>query len=82
MTRETPAQMRSRAEAALVQPGKARLKTKRTLDEQTEAVRPLVVQAVAMEVPYSRITELTGVAANTARAWYYASQSADSATPS
>lgn len=69
MTQQTPAQLRAEAEAALKTPGARRIKIKRQLDEVEQELRPLVVQAVAMEVPYRRITELTGVAPNTARAW-------------
>jgi len=69
MTQQTPAQLRATAEAALVDPGAER---KRLLDE-LEAVevriRPLVVEAVRMEVPYRRINELTAVAPNTAIKW-------------
>lgn len=69
MTQQTPAQLRATAEAALKPLGSKRIKIKNQLDEVEAELRPLVVQAVAMEVPYRRITELTGVASNTARAW-------------
>lgn len=74
MTQQTPAQLRATAEAALKPLGSKRIKIKTQLDEVEEQLRPLVVEAIRMEVPYRRITALTGVASNTARAWSKAAQ--------
>lgn len=69
MTQQTPAQLRATAEAALKPLGTKRIKLTAQLEELEKALRPVIVQAVAMEVPYRRIYELTGVSPNTARAW-------------
>jgi hypothetical protein len=70
MTQQTPAQLRATAEAALKPLGTKRIKLLAQAKELETELRPLVVQAVAMEVPYRKITELTGVASNTARLWW------------
>lgn len=69
MTQQTPAQLRAAAETDLKPLGTKRLRIKAQLDALDEELRPVVVRAVAMEVPYRRIQELTGVSPNTARAW-------------
>lgn len=69
MTQQTPAQLRASAEAALKPLGAKRIKLLAQLDEVEAELRPLIVQAVTMEVPYRRITELTAVASNTVRKW-------------
>ncbi|WP_331718157.1 hypothetical protein OG565_33960 (plasmid) [Streptomyces sp. NBC_00138] len=69
MTQQTPAQLRATAEEALKPLGQKRIKLLAQLDALDTELRPLVATAVAMEVPYRRINELTAVASNTARAW-------------
>ncbi|MEU3438516.1 hypothetical protein [Streptomyces sp. NPDC006863] len=69
MTQQTPAQLRANAEAALKPLGQRRIKLLAQLEELELELRPLIATAVAMEVPYRRITELTAVASNTARKW-------------
>lgn len=69
MTQQTPAQLRAEAEAALTPLGQQRIRLLAKLEEVEKQLRPLVAAAVAMEVPYRRINELTAVAPNTARAW-------------
>jgi hypothetical protein len=69
MTQPTPAQLRAEAEAALKPLGQKRIKLLAQLEAVDAELRPLVAHAVTMEVPYRRITELTAVAPNTARAW-------------
>ncbi|MBQ0855733.1 hypothetical protein J8N05_47115 (plasmid) [Streptomyces sp. BH-SS-21] len=69
MTQKTPAELRADAEASLKAPGQQRIKLLAQLEEIEEGLRPLVAEAVRMEVPYRRINELTAVAPNTARAW-------------
>ncbi|MGP3691755.1 hypothetical protein ACTVZO_45240 [Streptomyces sp. IBSNAI002] len=69
MTQQTPAQLRATAEAALKPLGTKRIKLLAQLEEVEAELRPLIVQAVTMEVPYRRITELTAVASNTVRKW-------------
>jgi hypothetical protein len=61
--------MRAEAEADLQGPGGKRVKLLAQLSELDETLRPLVIRAVAMEVPLRRIQSLTGVSPNTARAW-------------
>jgi hypothetical protein len=65
----TPAALRARAEEALKAPGRKRLKALAAVQAAEEELRPLVVAAVRNEVPFRKITELTGVAPNTARSW-------------
>jgi hypothetical protein len=69
MMQQTPAQLRAHAEAALKPLGQKRIKLLAQLDEVEAELRPLVVEAVRMEVSYRRISELTAVAPNTATAW-------------
>jgi len=69
MTQLTPAELRAQAEAALKPLGQKRIKLLAQLEEVERELRPLVANAVRMEVPYRRINELTAVAPNTARAW-------------
>lgn len=69
MTQQTPAQLRAQAEEALKPLGQKRIKLLAQLEEVEAELRPLVVTAVRMEVPYRRINELTAVASNTASAW-------------
>lgn len=70
MTQKTPAQLRADAETALRPLGQKRIRLLAQLDALDAELRPLVVQAVRMELPFRRINELTGVAPNTARAWH------------
>jgi hypothetical protein len=69
MTQQTPAQLRATAEVALKPLGQKRIKLLAQLEEVEAELRPVIANAVAMEVPYRRIYELTGVSPNTARAW-------------
>jgi hypothetical protein len=80
MTQKTPAQLRAEAEAAIKPDGQKRIKLLAELEEIERRLRPLIAEAVRMEVPYRRITELTAVAPNTARAW--AKAEAEKATES
>ncbi|MFJ6701120.1 hypothetical protein ACIQM4_34405 [Streptomyces sp. NPDC091272] len=65
----TPAELRSAAEKALTAPGRRRIRLLAQLDALDAELRPLIQTARTMEVPLRRITELTGVAPNTVRAW-------------
>lgn len=65
----TPAQLRAEAEAALKPLGQKRIRLLAQLEELEAELRPLVVHAVRMEVPFRRINELTAVSPNTAAAW-------------
>jgi hypothetical protein len=69
MTQKSPAELRADAEKAITPLGQKRIKLLAQLEEIDEELRPLVAEAVRMEVPYRRINELTAVAPNTARAW-------------
>ncbi len=69
MTQKTPGESRAEAEAALKPLGQQRIKLLAKLEEIEQELRPLIAEAVRMEVPYRRINELTAVAPNTARAW-------------
>ncbi|MFJ8628882.1 hypothetical protein ACIRD3_39375 [Kitasatospora sp. NPDC093550] len=69
MTQRTPSQLRADAEAKLAGPGARRIQLQSDIDDLDEELLPLVVEARAMEVPFRRITELTGIASNTVRAW-------------
>ena len=69
MTQKTPAQLRAEAEAAIKPQGQKRIKLLAELEAIDRELRPLIAEAVRMEVPYRRINELTAVAPNTARAW-------------
>jgi hypothetical protein len=69
MKQKTPAELRADAEAALKPLGQRRIRLLAQLDEVDQQLRPVIATAVAMEVPYRRINELTAVAPNTARAW-------------
>ncbi|MFJ2923358.1 hypothetical protein [Streptomyces sp. NPDC087307] len=69
MTQKTPAQLRADAEAALTPLGRKRLRLLAQLEGLDVELRPVLVEAVRMEVPLRRIYELTGVSPNTSRAW-------------
>ncbi|MEU6127411.1 hypothetical protein [Streptomyces sp. NPDC047123] len=69
MTQKTPAELRADAEAALKPLGQRRIKLLAQLEEIDREMRPLIAEAVRMEVPYRRINELSAVSPNTARAW-------------
>jgi hypothetical protein len=69
MTQKSPAELRAEAEAAIKPKGQRRIKLLAELEEIDRELRPLIAEAVRMEVPYRRINELTAVAPNTARAW-------------
>jgi hypothetical protein len=69
MTQQTPAQLRAQAEEAIRPLGQKRIKLLAQLEEVEAVLRPLVVEAVRMEVAFRRINELTAVAPNTALAW-------------
>ena len=69
MTQKTPAQLRAEAETAITPLGQKRIRLLTQLEEIDRDLRPLIAEAVRMEVPYRRINELTAVAPNTARAW-------------
>ena len=69
MTQKTPAELRAEAEAAITSLGQRRIKLLAQLEEVDRELRPLIAEAVRMEVSYRRINELTAVAPNTARAW-------------
>lgn len=65
----TPADLRAAAIDTIRPLGQRRLHLLAELEALDADLRPRVAHAVAMEVPYRRITELTGVAPNTARSW-------------
>lgn len=69
MTQMTPAQLRAEAEKAITPLGQKRVRLLAQLEEIDRDLRPLIAEAVRMEVPYRRINELTAVSPNTARAW-------------
>jgi hypothetical protein len=69
MTHTTPSQLRAQAEVDLKTLGQKRIKVLAQLEEIDKQLKPKIARAVEMEVPYRRITELTAVASNTARAW-------------
>lgn len=69
MTQKSPAELRADAEKAITSPGQRRIRLLAQLEEVEEELRPLIAEAVRMEVPYRRINELTAVSPNTARAW-------------
>ncbi|MCW2899239.1 MAG: hypothetical protein JWO67_1504 [Streptosporangiaceae bacterium] len=75
MTQKTPAELRADAEAALKPLGQKRIKLLAQLEALEVELRPLILQAISMEVPYRRINELTAVSPNTARAWNKAADS-------
>lgn len=69
MTQITPAQLRAQAEDNLRDLGRQRLGLLAQLEEIDQELKPRIRAAREVELPYSRITTLTGVAPNTARAW-------------
>ncbi len=69
MTQQTPAQLRASAEEKLKPLGQKRVRLLAQLEALDAELRPVLVDAVRMEVPFRRIYELTGVSPNTARAW-------------
>jgi len=71
---QTPAQLRAQAEAAIKPLGAKRIKLLAQLEELDAELRPLIVEAVRMEVPYRRIREVTGVSPNTSAAWKRAAE--------
>ncbi|MEU5164591.1 hypothetical protein AB0G74_33905 [Streptomyces sp. NPDC020875] len=69
MAQMTPAHLRAQAEKALGTPGGKRLRLLKELEKIDAELRPVILAAREAEVPIRRITELTGVAPNTVRAW-------------
>ncbi|WP_340564516.1 hypothetical protein [Streptomyces sp. GSL17-111] len=69
MKQKTPAELRAQAEAELKPIGQKRIKLLAQLEALDAELRPVLVEAVRMEVPLRRIYELTGVSPNTSRAW-------------
>jgi hypothetical protein len=65
----TPEQLRADAVEALKEPGRRRLELLRQIAEIDDELRPLISRAREVEVAFTRITELTGVAPNTVRSW-------------
>lgn len=70
MTQKTPADLRAAAENELREPGQRYLRKLAELEVIRAELRPLIVNAVANEVPFRRIAELTTITPNTARAWH------------
>ncbi|MFB6670718.1 hypothetical protein ACFCV3_42680 [Kribbella sp. NPDC056345] len=71
---QTPAQLRAQAEAALKPLGAKRIRLLAQLEQLDAEIRPVIVEAVRMEVPYRRIRDLTGVSPNTSAAWRKAAE--------
>lgn len=69
MTDMTPAQMRARARDALRPLGEERRKLTARQAQIDEELRPLIVEALRMEVPEREIQEETGIARGTIRRW-------------
>jgi len=69
----TPASLRASAEAKLAPLGERRRRLADELAALDVELRPVLQEAVAVEVPLRRISELTGLAYNTVRAWGRAS---------
>lgn len=69
MQQTTPAQLRAAAEAKLQPLGQRRIHVLAELDEIDRALKPLILEARAVEVSLRRISELTAIAPNTLRAW-------------
>jgi DNA-directed RNA polymerase specialized sigma24 family protein len=65
----TPAQLRAAAEEAMKPLGERRIQLMRELEEITQQLKPLVLQAREVEVTLRRIGEITGITSNTVRAW-------------
>lgn len=65
----TPEDRRALMVRKLSAPGERRMQLAAELQELDRIVRPLVVQAVAADVPYRRIAELTGVSRATVARW-------------
>ncbi|MFI7278621.1 hypothetical protein [Streptomyces sp. NPDC049879] len=69
MAQKTPAEMRADAEAALTPLGQERMELLARLDEIDSELRPLVLEALTVEVSERRIAQLTALARGTIRAW-------------
>ncbi|MDI5965749.1 hypothetical protein [Streptantibioticus silvisoli] len=69
MEQITPASLRADAEEALTPLGRERIELVTKLAGIDKKLRPLVVNAVVAEVSERRISELTGLARGTIRAW-------------
>ncbi|MFE9890674.1 hypothetical protein [Streptomyces scopuliridis] len=67
MDHTTPAEMRDAAEQAMRPLGEERIRLLARLDEINEELRPLVRQALRVEVSERRIGEITALARGTIR---------------
>jgi len=65
----TPRMLRERAEDALRPVAQRRVELLAELEEVERELRPLVQRAVAAEVSYRRIRELSGLSPTTIRVW-------------
>lgn len=65
----TPRMLRERAETELRPVAQRRVELLAELQEIDRQLRPLVRKAVAVEVSYRRIRELSGLSPATIRAW-------------
>jgi len=65
----TPEQIREAAESKIKPLGAERLKLLKRLDTIDRELRPLVASARRAEVSFRRVTELTGLSANTVKKW-------------
>ena len=65
----TPAELRARAEDELRPVAQRRVRLLAELEECETELRPLVRKAVRYEVPYRRISALSGLSPATIRAW-------------
>jgi hypothetical protein len=65
----TPEQLRADAVEALKEPGRRRLELLKQIASVDDELKPLISRAREVEVAFTRITELTGVAPNTVRSW-------------
>jgi hypothetical protein len=65
-------QRRADALSALVEPGRRRRAAVAVVQSADEELRPLVVTAVRLNVPYRRIRELTGLSLDAIGAWAHA----------
>ncbi|MGW9262514.1 hypothetical protein ACWGRA_31275, partial [Streptomyces albidoflavus] len=54
--------------------GAKRIRLLAQLEQLDAEIRPVIVEAVRMEVPYRRIRDLTGVSPNTSAAWRKAAE--------
>ncbi|GFE24137.1 helix-turn-helix domain-containing protein [Streptomyces nigrescens] len=65
----TPEDARAKAVRQLMEPGQERTRLAAELERLDTKLRPLILEAIKVGVPYRRVAELTGISRATVARW-------------